>query len=236
MLAFREDYNDKEWPDNFINNWRKPDEENHSNLLHLHEFVKGLTIKGKYLEIGSGPSPIGIFSASTKFDDITLSDFSVANIDRLKKWKSGGNLSNIMTLIEYVAKLEGRDVNQLMTISLSRVKNIRHADLLNDEILPKDDNKYSAISMNFVLLCACKTKEDLFKAFTKLYNKLTPGGRLFDFGALNTNNYNVGGRLFSHCEIDLETLVVLAERAGFKVLKQEKLNMNTPCYCIVASR
>ncbi|CAD5126855.1 unnamed protein product [Dimorphilus gyrociliatus] len=235
MTSFREDYNNEEWPENFINNWRQPDIENFANLFQLHRFIKSLTKSGKYLEIGSGPSPIGIFSASIKFDDITLSDFSDVNIDCLKKWKTVDDLDNIRTLVQYVSALEGRDINEMNENALKSVKKISQSDLLNHQIIPNDDSKYDVISMNFVLLSACKTEEDLMKSLKNVYNKLNPGGVLYDYGAVKQQNYQVGEKTFAHYCIDSDKLVNIVEEVGFKVSSYGKFVMSVPTYFFIAS-
>lgn len=236
MLAFREDYHQEDWPENFLEKWRQQDEENQANLLRLHRFVRDLSVSGKYLEIGSGPSPIGIFSASLKFRDITLSDFSRSNINYLKRWKDGKVLHpNILHLLKYIAKLESKDDLYIENEARCAVKDIKFSDLLKNDIV-SDDNQFAAISMNFVLLCACKTKADVQMALKNIYNKIISGGRLFDFGALNAPEYDVGEKKFSHFDIDLEEIVKIARNVGFNVLNYEEIHTEKNCYCLIASK
>ncbi|XP_057375410.1 nicotinamide N-methyltransferase-like [Daphnia carinata] len=165
--------------------------------------------KRRVLEIGSGPVPISMISASRWCEWIVCSDFLEQNRQKIKQWLMTANAQppppgqkhdeTWLPFFRYVAQLERAESE---TILLDRVRHSVRAVvpcnvLLTDPLMDNKDTAcnadghslYDVIITTLCLEFATLTLEEYSTAVANVTRLLRPGGFLIVQGALENSHY-----------------------------------------------
>ncbi|GBL97519.1 Indolethylamine N-methyltransferase [Araneus ventricosus] len=173
----------------------------------LHEFFSSGNCSGtRMLEIGSGPTVHNIATASAYFPYIVQSEFVESNCEQLRKWLRKDPDSLDWTIfLQRVARAEGKEdvdaaVPEIEDRIRSAVKAVVHADVLDDQVIPKEytQEPYDLILSVLTFETAAVNLESYSKILGRANRLLRKGGKMILISATKCTYWQVGGNKF-HC-------------------------------------
>ncbi|GFU61601.1 indolethylamine N-methyltransferase [Nephila pilipes] len=173
----------------------------------LHEFFSSKNYTGnRMLELGSGPTVHNVATASAYFSHIVLSEFVESNCEQLRKWlKKDPDMLDWSMFLERVARAEGKKdakaaVPEIESRIRSSVKTVVHADVLDDQVIPKEytQEPYDLILSSLTFETAAATLDSYSKILGRANRLLRIGGKMILISATKCSYWQVGENKF-HC-------------------------------------
>jgi len=185
-----------------------------------HDIFKSGDHQGDVLlDLCSGPSIHSIISASKYYKQIYLSDYSLSNLNVLKKWVARDSTAFDWTpFFQKEAANEGNGVTALEIEERVRkgIKGVLACDLLADKPLGPDQGKYEmADAIISSMTIAVLPPEMVFECLKKFYNLLAPGGRIWLSDASINGSYHLHDAEFVYHEISNASIESKLLEAGF---------------------
>lgn len=157
-----------------------------------------LTGKKSVLDIGSGPSPITVMSASRFINDITMSDFVDENCQELEKWvnrKEGAHDFGYM--FKYVAKLENQKNHLVLEARVrAAIQRVIHGDVLKSNPIAPYKCCFDVLTCSITMEYASADLRSYRRSFRNISSLLNPGGFLLMTSCFGNTYYYVGEERF----------------------------------------
>ncbi|KAI9561751.1 hypothetical protein GHT06_012712 [Daphnia sinensis] len=232
-------YQEKFQPDYYISRYYSGlDAGNEFCLRNLHQFFKQAepnknaegTAK-KVLEVGSGPVPIYVISASQWTNWIVCSDFLEQNRQKLNEWLSAGGKADEtwLSYARYVAQLEFENADQesaFLVLERARrsIRSILPCDVLqSDPLLGKADTLFDVIISVFCLECAASSAGEYRNTIANVVRLLRPSGHLIMMGGLEGEYYFICDRKIPRIKLTRDMIDSALEAAGCRIVTWEEL-------------
>ncbi|CAN8004643.1 unnamed protein product, partial [Ixodes hexagonus] len=169
------------------------------------DLLQGKTL----LEVGTGPSPYNVLSASKQFRHIVLSDLVDLNRVELEKWlRDSEDAIDWTQRAEQVAAWEGcsdtkKRASELMERTKHAVRKVISCDVLEPGVLPEEYRE----TFDVVLSCNClegatTDHESFRRALCNVVTLIKPGGQLVLVGAGGMENFEMANELFQMANLN----------------------------------
>ena len=148
--------------------------------------------KGKFLEIGGGPSIVNLIAATKYMDNITFTDILAHNLDEIHAWMNGKGFN----FGEYTRRLEFENGKSTLYSVLARERLLRQKiktiSVLDAREFDNTLGQYDVLSTHYALECISTSLEEYEKNLKNCLRYLKPGGMIIISAVKNTDEYKVG--------------------------------------------
>ncbi|XP_046642226.1 nicotinamide N-methyltransferase-like [Daphnia pulicaria] len=232
-------YQEEFQPDYYINRYYSGiDAGNEFCLKNLHQFFEQECGENKnrkkVLEVGSGPVPLYVMSASRWSNSIVCSDFLQQNREKLTQWLSDGREADEIwsSYALYVAQLESESADKESAfLVLDRVRHsvrcVIPCDVLqSDPILGHTESPFDIIISVFCLECAVSSPKEYPSTVSNVVRLLNPSGHLIMMGGLEGEHYFIRDRKIPRIKLTREMINLALQNAGCEIVTWHELPRN----------
>ena len=175
-------------------------------IKKTYEIYKKRGLKGKLLEIGGGPTVYQLLSPSLYVDDITFTDLSIDNLQRVQDWINSDDNNSWSLHADLVASLTSQEYSSKSVEKLlkNKIVNLKVLDIAALEFSDIEES-FNVVSSAFCIDVASKDLDQFFKNIMKIHKFLKPGGAAILIFALNCEFYRVKKTKYYPIRYDLKT-------------------------------
>ncbi|XP_023238960.1 indolethylamine N-methyltransferase-like [Centruroides sculpturatus] len=191
----------------------------------LHQIFHSGNLPGKrLLDFGCGPFIYRMASASLRYNDIVLADYSETNRKEIQKWlNEDPNTFDLTPFLARTAILEGFEeikegVKRIERRIRQSVKTVIGCDGLSDQILPKGIGKFDVITCFYCITNFAFSDEEHKKFLRKLSAYLNDDGVVIVITVFGVDKYQLH-QWIDHYPCKKESIRQIIKDGGFRVQK-----------------
>lgn len=196
--------------------------ENQEILNFLHRAYANIFSKikkARVLELGSGPTIYQYISLSKYSVSINITDYSVRNLDEVKKWQN--NLPGAFSwkkFIKYVLDLENKTLYKAKHregLIRSKIKKIYPLDITSP---PKKVKTFDIVSSHFMAESMTDAHDKWLKILKNVSKFVKPDGFLVSSIILSSSSYHVGRMRFPSVPVQESDVISQLTKLRFSTL------------------
>ncbi|XP_040076422.1 nicotinamide N-methyltransferase-like [Ixodes scapularis] len=192
---------------------------------NLHRiFQSDLAQGGSLLDVGTGPTLLTSLLASSRFNDIVLSDLVEANRLELQKWlnKDEDAIDWTFRAEEVAAIEECSDVKkgalEILERTRKAIRKVVPCDVLEPRVLPEEHREAFDVVLSVGCLDSAAADHESFRSAVRNVGTLAKqGGLLIIVGAGGVKSYPLGTADITHANLTENVLKEAVICAGFEM-------------------
>ncbi|XP_040067554.1 nicotinamide N-methyltransferase-like [Ixodes scapularis] len=225
---YRRDFHSRAYPDRL----KRVPYVNRFFQRELHDIYTSPSFRGKsLLDVGCGPTVHNVFPATTKIQNVVLSDLCAGNRREVENWiqKTPGAI-DCSFISEALAAVEGHvdlqsGAKEIEERTRRAIKKTIPCNILDPNVLSKEHRETFDVVFSSLCLESASLDEQTYQKNTQnIGNLVAPGGYLILCGIAGSLEYSVGGIKFPSLCLTSTIVTNSLINAGFEVKRWSSLD------------